>query len=237
MKSSTINKFTCFLITLLTINITYGDFTLVGNTHQDITTSHSQGWMYDNSFARIMAGGNVTDLYLYDSSNAEAFASSTVTNVMAYNNSIFEPKGGYVHSISANDSSIIYYYTDPGIHGCSIMMSQNSTLHLYDGIIKNLSVNSTSTSYLDAGSIEELEAMDNAIVYVNGKDFVLGSGLSLSGNDVNGKGILSGKWFDDTPFTMDIGINEAGVQILIPEPATVALLGLGMSFVMMKKRR
>jgi len=64
-------------------------------------------------------------------------------------------------------------------------------------------------------------------VTFHAQDFVLGTGLSLDGDRVLGTGILSGKWFDGTPWTVTIGQNDPGATILaIPEPATLSLLAL-----------
>jgi len=67
-----------------------------------------------------------------------------------------------------------------------------------------------------------------------GRNFDYGSGLTLDGNRVLGTGTLSGEWLDGTPWALNILGNSSTATILVPEPATLFLLGLGA--VMLRKR-
>jgi len=55
-------------------------------------------------------------------------------------------------------------------------------------------------------------------------------------NQLFGTGILSGQWLDGTSWATQIsGNSETATILLIPEPATLALLGLG--GLLLQKRR
>jgi hypothetical protein len=73
-----------------------------------------------------------------------------------------------------------------------------------------------------------LWARDTSTVTLYGYDFRATGGLSLNGEKVLGTGLLTGKWFDGTPWATNIRANESGATIrAIPEPSTLALLGMG----------
>jgi hypothetical protein len=80
---------------------------------------------------------------------------------------------------------------------------------------------------ISGGSIESLHARDTSTTNIFGQNFQYGNGLILDGNRVFGTGILSGEWLDGTPWAIDIMENYSTATILVPEPASLFLLGLG----------
>jgi hypothetical protein len=73
-----------------------------------------------------------------------------------------------------------------------------------------------------------LKIRDTGTVTFHAYDFQAIAGLTLDGDKVLGTGILTGRWFDGTPWSVTIGQNNPGATITItPEPATLSLLALG----------
>jgi len=86
------------------------------------------------------------------------------------------------------------------------------------------------------GGTPILYAAGFSTVTLYGYGFQLGAGLSLDGNRILGTGLLSGEWWNGTPCSVNIYENDPTATILIPEPATITLLGLG-GLAMLRRRR
>jgi hypothetical protein len=54
-------------------------------------------------------------------------------------------------------------------------------------------------------------------------------------NQIFGTGLLSGEWMNGTSWSTNIYENDSTATIIIPEPATLFLLGLGA--VILRKRK
>ena len=78
--------------------------------------------------------------------------------------------------------------------------------------------------------MDRIYATNDSTVILDGYDFILGNGLSWSidGETIIGVGLLSGKWFNGTSWTIDItGNNDNAIIKVVPEPATLILFCLG----------
>ena len=101
-----------------------------------------------------------------------------------------------------------------------------------------LSANDSSTVNISGGKLGALNARETSTVTFIGEDFVLGERLSLEGQKLLGTGVLSGKWLDGTPWSVNISANADGATILlVPEPATLSLLALGGLALIRRRRR
>jgi len=110
----------------------------------------------------------------------------------------FFAEGGIVPSINAYDYSTI---TLTGMPLGILTAHDHAAVGLYSGIANTINMTGSSIADLWSGTLSSLGALNTSTVLVHGYDFVLGPGLSLNGNDVNGTGVLSGKWLSG----LDIG--------------------------------
>lgn len=125
----------------------------------------------------------------------------------------------------------------------SIRARNTSMVNIYDGSVYYLSAFDTSTVNIFGGLIENIGTGDSgnisyATITIVGKNFELGDGLTLVGDELFGVGRLSGQWLDGTSWQTYIALNRTTATILlIPEPATVLLLGFGGLALRRKQRR
>jgi hypothetical protein len=95
-----------------------------------------------------------------------------------------------------------------------------------------------SEVHISGGSLANLGVYDQGAVTFHARDFRLGEGLSLDGERVLGTGLFSGEWMDGTRWAVDIVGNASGATIFaIPEPSTLALLSVGVSLGLGRRRR
>jgi hypothetical protein len=60
-----------------------------------------------------------------------------------------------------------------------------------------------------------LMVLDNSKVTIYGYDFQVSGGATIAGNKVIGSGVLRGKWFDGTSWTILISNNTTTASVLI----------------------
>jgi hypothetical protein len=181
------------------------------NSTLNVTGGKIKGISTYNTSTTIISNGLISNNIQTHNSSEVTISGGTINNyVHAYDNSIITISGGVTNNaIISHDSGII------DIMGGTI----NSSFQAYDGTIylygSNFSVNSTALSFGD-----------------DLRDYgTLGSGgLWLSGPIT---GILQDGSVLDTYFS--VWADSDAQIIIIPEPATVLLLGLGMLF--LRKRQ
>jgi hypothetical protein len=234
------------LVLTLAAGTAQADFILTGNQHLDVTRYYGWGILYNFSTADVLAGGYVSSLSTWDSSIVNrsggrvdllyAYGSSIMNisgageggELYAYDTSTVNLSSGAVNRIQAWDSSIVnisggYVGLLYGTHG-------SNTMNISGGYVDTILAYSAITVNVSGGSISHLQAWNSSTTVLHGYDFQATDGLSLIGDTVLGTGLLTGKWFDGTPWAMNILTHEATATILavdVPEPATLALLCLG----------
>jgi hypothetical protein len=203
--------------------------------HQSSTVNISGGSV-GNDVMEVIAAG--------DSSVINVSGGSINSPIRASDISIVNFSGGSMDLpcfLEANGHSIVNF---SGGHVFALEASGHGHIEMTGGtVIAALSVADSGTMDIHGGFLRgfpeepsfELSACNHGWVAFYGYDFVLGEGLSRDGDRILGTGYLSGEWWNGTPWTVDIFCNAPTATILIPEPATSALFGLGC--LMMVRRR
>jgi len=199
--------FICLRVNPAVALLIYGDFTMQDGddyypTKENVTIHDSTG---QTSIVTIM-GGRAYALLLLD---------SVIANM----------SGGAITYISPRGTSTLNF---TGGSSYNIKPYYSGTVNMIGGSVTYLSAFDSSTMNIMGGSIGNLSAYHSSIINVFGTDFL-----------VNQSG-LTGKWADGTPFSISFfdhpGHITPGdstyqhVNLLppvIPEPATLLLLGLG----------
>ena len=206
------------------------------------------------STASVFLGGGIS--YIIDGSkylnagvilgdagtHADVIDYARLNTLYAYDTATVEMSGGHINYylksydealITLTGGSVEYYLAS--YNNSRVVMTGGSAGHpkAYD--------NSEIT--ISGGSVENNFAVyQNGKIYINGYDIRLndtplanGDRLSYFGVFSNGvyKGAITGKWHDGTSFSANIWIDRNSPYavkadiIVIPEPAAMALLGLG----------
>jgi hypothetical protein len=204
------------------------DFMLTGDQHLDVDSAHDYGYLGtepggdvtagETSSATLLSGGSATFLYAYDYTTVE-FAGGSSTYTRAYDYSIVNVTGG--------GPSYLYLFGDStaNVSGGSVYRLQPQ------GGANQITVN------LTGGTISaRLYTTEVTTVRIYTDVYTLGEGLSLDGNRILGTGTLTGEWLDGSALSVPIYTND-GTILIVPAPATMSLLGLGLGTLFVKRRR
>ena len=197
-------------------------FTLTGNQHLDVVTEYTLGGLYDFSTADVRQGGFVSSISIHN---------NAVLRVLEYRYGTYGLSIGRT-SIFGNGQVIV-----SGGQTAAIAASENGGVTISGGETGSILALGNSHIVASGGIVPDFRVNDSSSLIIYGENFILGEGLWFNGDQLFGTGILSGQWFDGTSWTTQITDNdETATILLIPEPATLMLLGLG-GFWLVKRKR
>jgi hypothetical protein len=175
-----------------------------------------------------------------------------------YGSSTLDMLGGVVTEVlSAKDSSVI------NISGGSVNHLENSYTHngainiSGDVAIQSTVINGSATTYINGGNLNTVEVYSdggtgfysgtvNGYLLASSQVNIYGYGFNYDPfGGSNDGGQLTGFWMDDSAFSIDLknyggGDFPVGVTYdnlnLVPEPATLALFGLGSILIRCRKK-
>ena len=168
-------------------------------------------YAFDSSAVDI-SGGSIAVLYASISSTVDISGGSVVNNLTANGSSAVDISGGSVYNIGASDSSTV------DISGGSVRSLSafgSSAVDVSGGSITDLWARNSSTVAISGGSVAFLHADSSSVVTFSGRNFRVYGGLVFDGDYVLGTGLLSGEWFDGTPWAVNISDHTTSATILV----------------------
>jgi len=186
----------------------------------------------------VIQDGDVYD-YVYVRNDAVVdMTGGVVTNVLGAEDwSIVNVSGGVLGRLGSGEFSTLNLSGDMETN--EVEVHNSSTMSMFGGNVGLIEAWNYSTVNLYGGIISEyLKAYgtEDLVISIYGYGFEYDT---LAGD--YGGGQLSGFWLDDTPFSIDLfgdpgspggaPIDTYSHIVLIPEPATILLLGLGAIYI------
>ena len=142
--------------------------------------------------------------------------------VLLYDNSIFNIAGGRV-------DSFIYAYNNGQVNvsdgniWSSLSACNNTVLTISGGWIEVVELFDDNQTLMTGGSIgETVDVFDDSILTIEGTGFNYPYGTIA-----DPEGILTGTFFNGDPIDIGFYVHDNASIVLVPEPATLLLLGLG----------
>lgn len=233
------------LVALLVLGVLAGpvraDFTLWNDEQYTVVEPETIGLLWDTSHVLVALptpeypGPYVRNLYLYDSSSAELLGGK-VDYLYGYGSSAMDVAGiGNVRYCSTYGRSHVALYDSGEI--ASFTVQEQAAASIYGGLVGTLYAHDEGVVDILGGEVNSLRAYDFSLTRFHVQDFRLGAGLSLDGQRVLGSGYLACEWMDGTRWAMRIEQYDDARVELIPEPATLALVGLGLGVLALRRRR
>ena len=190
-------------------------------------------WAYGNAEINV-TGGSVGRCYFNDNSLA-SFLDAKAGNVQGRLNSEINILGNTtMHHVYAYDSSTLNVY-DGNL--TDLYGRGNGRINFYGGLLRSgLSLLDEAHADFLGGTLEAaLSFRETSLATFHGYDFNVFGDLYIEDGRVFGTrderptGVLEGKWFDGTPFSVYIGDLDptATLLVTVPEPSTLALLCMG----------
>jgi hypothetical protein len=163
---------------------------------------------------------------LFDSSQVNMTGESSISRLIAFDSSQVNMSGKtsaigrfYIYGSShASISSGILEYTETGFNGI---------LDISGGTVSTLEIRNSSQVNISGGIFATyLLPMDSSTVRIYGYNFAV-DGVPVGYGQLNGSGVLTGTLASGESINNLFSISQDAKIILVPEPATLLLLGLG----------
>lgn len=210
------------------------------NDASSVTVSTgSVGYLQSYNTSNVLiSAGSVNLLKAHDSSTVAMSSGNITDNLYAYSTSRVVVSGG-------NIGGYLFAYgtSNVAISGGRIIYDMraysSSNVAISGGDIEGfLGAYDDSNMLISGGNITNLSANHDSKVTFYGYDFRVTGGLRLENERVLGTGILIGKWFDGTPWTVKIQTHHPNATITaIPEPGTLVMLLIALLGVVAWRRR
>ena len=196
-----------------------GSFTASQTSSVTVSGGVIEGDAYaDDSSTVVVTGGDTGSVIGSDTSHVSV-SGGTMGYLAALNSSTMSVTGGRVEYLDAMGTGSVSI--SGGTVG-GVWAGLSSTITISGGATELLYASDSSLVTLSGGSLIELCAFDTSSVTIRGRDFSFGEGLAFSNGRVVGEGILSGNWFNSTPWELNISTNDSGAMILADSHTEVA---------------
>ncbi len=213
------------------------------STANVVVGGHISNAYVNNSSSLTVSDGNVGNLKSYDTSGVD-ISGGGVDGLNASGASSVNISGGTIASLKSQDTSDVSIFggsvnrlNASGTSSMAISSGDFDILYAYDisgvnisgGNFNDLFAHNTSSIDISGGDINNyLKVYSTSSVTFHGYDFRVIGGLRLEGDRVLGTGILTGKWFDATPWIVSISRNDSSATVrAVPEPSSLVLLAIG----------
>ena len=170
-----------------------------------------------------IVGGSVRELDAMNSSTV-AIAAGSVDRISHFRGRSLAIAGGSVGTLDIGGGTGDSTVTIAGGSIHLIRTSFSSSVAITGGSIDHLGTSRTSRANIAGGRVGQLRAFGDSTVTFLAKAFILGEGLSLSGDGLVGTGTLFGQWLDGTEWTTKVTRNdETATIVLIPVSGSTAI--------------
>ena len=212
------------------------------STADVVLGGHISNAYVNNASSLVVFAGGAGDLYAYNTSSVD-ISGGRISTLHSNDSSSVDISSGVIHELYPRDTSIVnisggeiphlqtYSTSSVDISGGDILQlyaQDTSSVDISGGGISMLWAYQASNVTFSGGGISTLRTYHTSSVTFQGYDFRATAGLRLEDELVLGTGVLSGKWFDGTPWIVNISRNDASATIrAVPEPSTLTLLAMG----------
>ena len=203
-----------------------------GGTHnidyeinEDVWVDYQTSEMYTT--VNVLSGGFIRDLVGYEHSGINVSGGS-IGGLLTYGSSRTEAFSGLISCVETYDSSQLAISCGSTTVGIYLHVADSSRVNISGGNVENLYVNDYSLVNISGGYIiDDLHLYDQSEIKIFGYNFAVDGQAVGYGELTSSSGHLTGTLLSGELFDRSFYIFHDAKIILIPEPATVLLLGLG----------